>query len=147
MTGKDFVRYVEANLFAKDISKELFYKESGITTASMSQWRSGKHNPSQKAIDKAAAFFEKYENKKMYIAAQELPILDLSSLDLSSISDILPKQKEKATIDVVDDDLREYLDELRNRPEQRLLFSVTKNATKAQIEAIVKMIEEMQGNQ
>ena len=50
-----------------------------------------------------------------------------------------------AAIDVIDDDLREYLDELRSRPEKRLLFSVTKNATKSQIEAIVKMVEEMQG--
>ena len=56
-------------------------------------------------------------------------------------------QKEKAAIDVVDDDLQEYLDELRNRPEKRMLFSVTKNATKSQIEAIVKMIEEMQDRQ
>jgi transcriptional regulator with XRE-family HTH domain len=55
-------------------------------------------------------------------------------------------QKEKAAIDMVDDGLKEYLDELRNRPEQRMLFSVTKNATKAQIEAIVKMVEEMQKN-
>jgi transcriptional regulator with XRE-family HTH domain len=59
----------------------------------------------------------------------------------------LDKKAEKATVDVIDDDLREYLDELRSRPEQRLLFSVTKNASKAQIEAIVKMIKEMQGYQ
>ena len=56
------------------------------------------------------------------------------------------EQKTQAAIDTVDDDLREYLDELRNRPEKRLLFSVTKNATRSQIEAIVKMIEEMQSN-
>lgn len=56
------------------------------------------------------------------------------------------EEKEKAAIDMVDDDLKEYLDELRNRPEQRMLFSVTKNATKAQVEAIVKMVEEMQKN-
>ena len=56
------------------------------------------------------------------------------------------EESKKAAIDTVDDDLREYLDELRNRPEKRLLFSVTKNATRSQIEAIVRMIEEMQGN-
>ena len=56
------------------------------------------------------------------------------------------EQAERAAIDVVDDDLREYLEELRSRPEQRLLFSVTKNATRSQIEAIVKMIEEMQSD-
>lgn len=43
-----------------------------------------------------------------------------------------------------DAELAEYLEELRSRPEKRMLFSVTKNATKAQIEAIVRMIEEMQ---
>lgn len=43
-----------------------------------------------------------------------------------------------------DEELAEYLEELRNRPDKRMLFSVTKNATKAQIEAIVRMIEEMQ---
>lgn len=43
-----------------------------------------------------------------------------------------------------DEELTEYLEELRSRPEKRMLFSVTKNATKAQIEAIVRMIEEMQ---
>lgn len=65
-----------------------------------------------------------------------------------SISYLLTgEQKEKAAIDVVDDDLQEYLDELRSRPEKRMLFSVTKNATKSQIEAIVKMIEEMQYGQ
>lgn len=56
------------------------------------------------------------------------------------------EQKNQAPIDAVDEDLRDYLDELRNRPEMRMLFSTTKNATKAQIEAIVKMVEEMQGD-
>lgn len=56
-------------------------------------------------------------------------------------------KKEQAAIDVVDDDLKEYLDELRSRQEMRMLFSTTKTATKAQIEAIVKFIEGMQENQ
>ena len=50
-----------------------------------------------------------------------------------------------APIDQVEPELREYLDQLRNRDEMRLLFSVTKGATKEQVEAIVKMIESMQG--
>ena len=48
-------------------------------------------------------------------------------------------------IDYVDDELKEYLDELRNRSEMRMLFSVTKNADKKKIEAIVKFIEELEG--
>ena len=77
MTGKAFVQYIEANLLVKEISKELFYKESGITTASMSQWRSGKHNPSEKAVKKAEDFFNKFENKRGYLAMQSLPLLDV----------------------------------------------------------------------
>ena len=38
-------------------------------------------------------------------------------------------------------ELEEYLEELRTRPEKRLLFHVTKGATKEQIEAIAKFIE------
>ena len=46
-----------------------------------------------------------------------------------------------------DEELTEYLQELRERPDKRMLVSVTKNATKAQVEAIVRMIEEMQQGQ
>lgn len=42
-------------------------------------------------------------------------------------------------------ELTEYLDELQNRSEMRMLFSVSRGATKEQIEAIVHMIEAMQG--
>ena len=41
-------------------------------------------------------------------------------------------------------ELAGYLDELRNRPEQRMLFSATRKATREQIEAITRMVEEMQ---
>ncbi len=46
--------------------------------------------------------------------------------------------------DPMDRELAGYLEELRNRPEQRMLFSVTRSATREQIEAIVNMIKEMQ---
>lgn len=44
-------------------------------------------------------------------------------------------------IDHVDEELKDYLDELRNRSEMRMLFSVARNANKQKIEAIVKFIE------
>ncbi len=56
---------------------------------------------------------------------------------------LLGKTGEAEPVNGVDE-LTEYLEELKNRPDKRMLFSVTKNATKAQIEAIVRMIEEMQ---
>lgn len=45
--------------------------------------------------------------------------------------------------DPVERELEGYLEDLRRHPEKRMLFSVTKNATKEQIEAIVHMIEEL----
>ncbi len=42
-----------------------------------------------------------------------------------------------------DEELTEYLQELSTRSEMRMLFHVTKHATREQIEAIVKMVEAM----
>lgn len=98
-------------------------KESGVSRASITDLKMGRKQAlSSMTLSKIAAYFNVSVD---YLIGNE--------------------QKEKAAIDVVDDDLQEYLDELRSRPEKRMLFSVTKNATKSQIEAIVKMIEEMQG--
>lgn len=44
-------------------------------------------------------------------------------------------------------ELTDYLDYLAARPEMRMLFHVTKDATKEQVEAIVKMIESISGQQ
>ena len=48
------------------------------------------------------------------------------------------------TDDPMEQELAGYLEELRSRPEQRMRFSVTRKATREQVEAIVHMIEEMQ---
>lgn len=40
-----------------------------------------------------------------------------------------------------DPELTEYLEELKNRPEMRTLFSLAKGATKADVEKAVKIIE------
>lgn len=57
MDGILFVRKIESMLAAKGKPKEEFYKESGITSAAMSQYRSGLYNPSKRTISKAAAYF------------------------------------------------------------------------------------------
>lgn len=44
-----------------------------------------------------------------------------------------------------EDELREYLDMLRNRPECRMLLSTVKGATKEEVEANVKLIEALRG--
>lgn len=57
------------------------------------------------------------------------------------------KEKEPASGELVNGDaeLTAYLEELRKRPEMRMLFHTFVGATKEQIEAIVKAWEAMQG--
>ena len=52
MDGLAFVQMVEAELKRRGISKEKFYKESGISSATMSQWRKRVYSPSSAAIKK-----------------------------------------------------------------------------------------------
>lgn len=61
------------------------------------------------------------------------------SLDwLSGLSDE-KTQKEKPLTE--DEELNRYLDELRNRSEMRMLFSVSEGCTKEEVEQAVKIIE------
>ena len=46
----------------------------------------------------------------------------------------VPEQNEE-------NELAEYLEELRSRPEMRMLFKVSKNMTKEQLQGIVTMLE------
>ena len=52
MDGLEFVKMVEMELKARKIPKEQFYKESGISSATMSQWRKRIYSPSSAAIKK-----------------------------------------------------------------------------------------------
>ena len=45
-----------------------------------------------------------------------------------------------------DPELTACLEQLRDRPELRMLFSVTKNATKRDVEAAVRIIEALRGH-
>lgn len=44
-----------------------------------------------------------------------------------------------------DDELQEYLEELKNRPEMKMLFSLAKGATKEDVEKAVKIVETLLG--
>ena len=44
-----------------------------------------------------------------------------------------------------DAELTEYLEALRDRPEMRMLFSLTKNAAREDVEAAVRIIEALRG--
>lgn len=52
MDGLAFVQMVEIELKKRRIPKEQFYRESGISSATMSQWRKRIYSPSSAAIKK-----------------------------------------------------------------------------------------------
>nr|WP_316624594.1 helix-turn-helix transcriptional regulator [uncultured Ruminococcus sp.] len=45
-----------------------------------------------------------------------------------------------------DSELREYLEELKNRPEMKMLFKTLKGTSKEDVEKTVKIIEALKGN-
>lgn len=47
---------IEKSIEDMGISKEQFYEESGISSASMSQWRTGVHRPTTKKLKQAADY-------------------------------------------------------------------------------------------
>jgi transcriptional regulator with XRE-family HTH domain len=51
------------------------------------------------------------------------------------------EQKEKPDLSEEEAELNEYLEELKNRPECRMLFKLAKGATKEDVEQAVKIIE------
>lgn len=59
-----------------------------------------------------------------------------------SVDSLVNKEKKPDT----DDELLEYLEYLKNRPEMRMLFSTLKGATKEDVERAVRIIEAMRGD-
>ena len=53
---------------------------------------------------------------------------------------------EEAELVNDDPELTEYLEELRTRPEMKMLFSLTSKATKADVEKAVKIVEAFLNN-
>lgn len=53
---KEMLQRVDLRLSELDISKEKFYKESGVSSASFSQWNTGVHQPTTKKLQKMADY-------------------------------------------------------------------------------------------
>ena len=103
---------------AHGLTQEEFGKIAGVTDKAVSTWENGTKTPRMGAIQKIADYF----------GMQKSEIID-DNLTSDSINE--------------DAELTEYLEELRTRPELRMIFSLTKNATKKDVEKAVKVIEAM----
>ena len=104
-------------------------KETGVTQTFLSNWKSGRNTPSAKTLQKLADYFGVTVGYLMGTEEEEPNATD----------------KENNPI-VLDDDALELLEELKERPEMRTLFSVSRKATKEDILKAVKIIEALKGD-
>ena len=93
-------------------------KETGIPQQTFSKWKNGISTPKADKLQKIADYFG------------------------VSVEYLMGNDR---TITKEDIELQNYLEELRTRPELKMLFSLTKNATKADVEKAVKIIDTMIG--
>ena len=108
----------EQLLQAKGVSTYKVAKETGIPQQTFSKWKNGISVPKIDKLQKIADYFG--------VTVDYL---------LGNDSSTTPEDIE----------LQNYLEELRIRPELKMLFSLTKNATKQEVEKAVKIIETMLG--
>ncbi len=109
--AKNFNYYLAIN----NKSQSDIVEDLGITASTVSDWANAKKYP---RVD------------KMQMLADYFGVLK---------SDLTEEHPEARVTD--DIELQEYLEELKNRSEMRMLFSLAKGATKEDIEKAVKIIE------
>lgn len=90
----------------------------GLKSSTVSNWCTGQKLPRMNKIQMLADYF------------------GISKSDLI---------EDPNTIKGEDSELQEYLDYLKNRPELKMLFSVSKDATKEDVEKAVRIIEALRG--
>lgn len=100
-------------------------KEAGVQRSALSDYKSGKNKTiSFSNLQKIANYFGMTVDELVNGETKKSPDSELSE----------------------DDELNEYLEALKNNPGMRTLFSKTKNATKEDIEKVIKMIDIMKGD-
>lgn len=96
------------------LSQEELGKKLGLAKSTISMYENGEREPKSIEILEAIA--------------------DIFNVDMNTLTD----SKVSAELN---DELQEYLEELKNRPEMRMLFSLAKGATKEDVMQAVRIIE------
>lgn len=115
---KVFARNLNYYLAVQGKTQKDLVRDLKITASTVSDWANGKKYP---RVD------------KMQLLADYFGILK---------SDLTEEHQESELTE--DIELQEYLEELKNRSEMRMLFSLAKGATKEDVMQAVKIIEALQ---
>lgn len=101
----------------KGISPSKAAIDAGISKSLVTKWKSNNSKlPSPDVLTKISKYFN-------------IPV-----------SELIDEEKEKPLVND-DEELTEYLEILKTRPEMRMLFQLSKDATKEDVEAAVRIIE------
>lgn len=94
-----------------------------------------------KVLDIDRTTYGKYETGDSSPHYEKL--VELADFFGVSVDYLVGKTDSKTPITgpTLDDDANEFLEQLHKRPEMKMLFSVSKNATKKDIEKMVKIFE------
>lgn len=105
----------------KGVSPTRAALEAGISKSLVSKWKSNAaKEPSPEVLRKIADYF----------GISPYEVLEA---------------KEEKSLDSEDQELNEYLEMLRARPEMKMMFQLAKGATKEDVEKAVRVIEAMLG--
>lgn len=105
----------------KGVSPTRAALEAGIRKSLVSKWKSNAaKEPSPEVLRKIADYF----------GISPYEVLEA---------------KEEKSLDSEDQELNEYLEMLRTRPEMKMMFQLAKGATKEDVEKAVRVIEAMLG--
>lgn len=97
-------------------------QELGINKSNVTNWKNNGYTPRGNVLNLIAEYFNVPTDYLLGVT----------------------EQKEKPLVNG-DEELTEYLEELRTRPEMKMLFQLTKDATKEDVEKAVRVIEAMLG--
>ena len=104
---------------ARNMTQAQLAKALGISKSAVSMYERGNREPELELLQAMADYFQ------------------------VSVSSLLGRPEQPLVNG--DAELTEYLEALRDRPEMRMLFSVTRNAAKEDVEAAVRIIEALRG--
>ena len=97
-------------------------RESGVPRSALSDYKAGRiKSIAVEKLSKIAAYFN------------------------VSVDYLLGNEQKEKPVTNPDDELNEYLEQLKNRDEMKMLFSLAKGATKEDVEKAVKIIEALMG--
>jgi len=124
----DTIQKIVELLAKNGISGAKMSRDLGFSNAVFSQWKAGKQKPSIEKLTKIAEYFN-------------------VSTDYLLGNDNIKVYDEHDNIVVIDDETRDIIDSLRTNPEMKILFSVSKKATKEDIIKAVKIIEALRNEE